>query len=200
MKKLALLLLCVASAFAADQQIRLEGVVMSDKGAFAQTNGIRYTQTVNTGYQGLLTEFRMETLQNKTASVARYNQNVLTGFDLRKNVPSYVSLGVVKPDIIKIQHINLGLRVAAKGQFGPNGTNSALAVLEPRANISMGRLTLKAAYEYNTSMGNDNIKFNTKKLGVDYRLFKVMGVSAGYEQTKGFLHRNAWVGGLVFQL
>ena len=200
MKKIALFLLCVTTAFAADQQIRLEGVVMSDKGSFAQTNGIRYTQTVNTGFQGLLTDFRMEALQSKTASATIWDQGAVVGFKELKNVPTYVSLGLIKPDVVKIQNLNLGLRVAAKGQFGPNGSNAALAVLEPRASYTMGHVTIKAAYEYDTNAGANRIKFNTKRLGMDVRLYKRMGVSAGYEQTKGFLHRNAWVGGLVFQL
>lgn len=200
MKKLVLFGLCAMSLFAAENQVRVEGVFMDDKIAHVQANGVRITETVDTKKQNILVEFRTEILQNKTGNVMVFTNNVKTGTQYRNNIPSYASVSLVKEDIISLSILKIGAKFGYKQMFGPNNTNAALTVFEPRARLDMGAITLRAGYEMNNSVqSNKDVKFNAKKVGVDYKITHSVAITAGYEAYRGFLKRNVWVGGMAFQ-
>ena len=199
MKKLVLLCMCAFAAFAADNQVRIEGVFVSDKIAHVQANGVRFTDTIDTKKQGLMVELRTEMLQDRNTTVKVFTNNVQTGTKVLENVPSYASASLVKQDIVKLSPLSVGAKVGYKQLFGPN-SNAALLVFEPRARLDMGAATLRFAYEMNNSFdSNRNIKFNAKKVAVDYKLLDMMGLTVGYEDYRGYIKRAIWTGGLVFQ-
>jgi hypothetical protein len=206
MKKTIIALLITFNAFALDnhveQQIRMETVTMSDREVQGRTNGFRLTDTIDLKTQGLTAELGMESLQNKTNTVLVFNPTGAANLVVRSNVPSYATVGLFKSDILKLQKLEFGTRIAAKGAYGSAvGKNVGMFVVEPRLQYQQGRYTLKIGYEFNHSLITTPVaKYTTGSAGVDIRVTRRWGITTRYESSHGWIHRNGWVSGLILVL
>lgn len=192
MKKLLLFLVCAVGVFAADHTLGVNFVSVDDKAVHVQANGVRVTDTIKLEKPNMTVELAAETLQSKTNAV--YNV-------VKYNVPSYMSVSLVKNDMFTYRGVSLDGRLGFKELFGPNGGNSSLLVFEPGLRYSWDKWTVKGSYETNTSLAlGEGVRFNGEKFGVDYKHNDKVTITAGYEIYRGFLKRNNFVGGVRFEL